>query len=85
MPTFRGNFSFPLKDGVSRVGVRSDCIEFGDSDPRKGERRGNGRVVVQNADDNGRGGLGVYYTARTFLEAWIYTWGFFCVCVVLCS
>lgn len=84
MPTFRGNL-FTLTDKVSRVSVRSDFIECGDSDPRKGERRGNDGVVFQSADANGRGGLGVYDTARMSLEAWIYTWGFFCVCVVLCN
>ena len=65
--------------------VRSDFIEVGDSEPRGGGGRGNGHFVVQNADENCRAGLGVYYTPRMSLEAWIYTWGFFCGCVVLGS
>ena len=81
MPTFRWS-SFPLRGGVSRVWVRSDLYLIWWLRTSEGERRGNGHVFVQNADDNGRAGLGVYYTARTSLEAWIYTWGFFCVCVV---
>jgi hypothetical protein len=67
------------------VRVWLDFIEFGDSDPRKRGRRGNGRVIVQNADDNGQGALGVCYTVQTSPEAWIYSRGFFCVCIVLCS
>jgi hypothetical protein len=59
----------PCRDGVSRVKVRPGLIEFGDSDLRRGRGGEMKHVVVQNADDNGRAGLGTYYTARTSLEA----------------
>lgn len=62
------------------MGVRSDFIEYGVSNPRRGEKRGNGLVIVQNADDNDRAGLGVFFALHERLSKHGFTLGF-----LLCS